>query len=436
MARKPQLTAAGLLAESFGRRPYVVTLREEKAPGTNVLLDFTLEGGVRRKPSLGYPVRAQQGRKWEWDDAALERAREAAEDKSAELRLARMRVEVLEAHALTFQAALDLYLDPERGGLPRDKKTRLEYTRRLRRWGAYFGASRPWNAIRPSEVQAWARKRQEQGKVPDALASLDVLRTLHRWLTRSAAIQGLQDPLAGLNRKALKDSHTPARRRYSPEELAELVRVRHDVDPRFALYLALMDDSGARSKALRILWRSALDARLDSPPSPEEAPHGWLVLPALKGQRAPLALLTAFQRREIDLALDGYLAELEARWRSDGADYPLFPGARLGDKRVQVVGVGQPGALRPASPKRFLRWLYEAEGKAGVRHIPGRSYHGIRRAVSDLLYDRVGLDALTTGMGWSTRSTPEQIYVDQRRMKDRVRVREELERRRETDGES
>lgn len=429
---KPQLTEKkGLLAESYGERPHTVTLREEKAPGTNVILDYTTASGARPKPTLGFRVRARVGTRWVWDKAALDRARQAAKDRSAELQLDRMREEVLEADTMTFRAGLDLYLDPERGGLPRDAKTRAEYRRRLERWASYFGEYRAWNAIRRSEVTAWARNRQAEGKVPDALNALSTLRTLHRWLDRQAGIEGLTDLLRGFNWKALKDTHHVRRPRYSEAEVRAILKVSHDVDPRFALFLSLMDDSGARSKALRVLWRSAIDVQLDQPPTAEEAPHGWIMLPALKGQKAPLALLTAFQRREIEVALSGYLRELEERWMAERVDYPLFPGARIGDKRDKVVGLSQPGALRPANPKKFLLWLYAAEKKAKVERVPGRSYHGIRRTVSDHLYAAVGLDAMTTGLGWSTRATPEQIYIDQRRMKDRKEVREAMERKRD-----
>ena len=163
-------------------------------------------------------------------------------------------------------------------------------------------------------------------------------------------------------------------------------------------------------------------------------PTGWVLFPALKGQRAPLHLLTAFERRELELAFAGYLRDLEAQWEEDRIDYPLFTGARLADKNEKVVGLDQRRALSCADAKVFLDWLRDAERRAGVEHVKGRSYHGIRRTVSDLLYEELGMDGLTTALGWANRSTPEQIYVDHRRMPDRVRAREAMERKRGDDG--
>lgn len=434
MARKPQLTQAGLLAESFGRRPYVVTLREEREPGVNVSLDYT-RAGKRRKPTLGYPVRRLTRGRWQWDDAALERAREAAEDRSAELRLDRMRAEVFEPDTLTFGQAVARFTDPKSGALPPDRKTAAGYLRCLRRWTAAFGEDTPWNDITPAQVLGRVRERQKTGQIPQALNEARVLRILSRWLRGPARIPGLLDPMAAFPWKKLSESHTPKRPRYTRAQLAAIVKVRHDVDPRFALYLALMDDSGARSKAIRIAMRSALDVALDEPPSKEEAPYGWILFPALKGQRAPLHLLTAFERRELELAFAGYLRLLEAAYQAgEIADYPLFPGARLADKADQVVELGQRNALRPTHATSVSDWLRTAELLAGIEHVPGLGYHGVRRTVSDLLYEELGLDGLTTAMAWSTRTTPEQIYLDRRRMPDRVAAREAMERKRRPEG--
>lgn len=431
MARRPSLTASGLLSESFGERPYTVRLREEKAPGTNVVLDYTLFSGDRKKPSLGYPVRKSVGRRWEWDEKALEKAREEAQDRSAQLRLTRMREEVLEADALTFGEAVAMYQDEATGGFPRGKTTRGDYRRILRNWTRWFGAERAWNRIRRSEVLAWARKREAEGKIPSLLNEVAVLRILHRWLDNQAGIEGLMDPVKRFPWKTYREAHRAFRPRYTQDEIGAMVKVRHDVDPRFALFLALMADSGARRKAILTLTRSALDRAVEGPPDEDQAPYGWVEFPALKGQLPPLHLLTAFQRREIELALSGYLRHLEERWETEGLDYPLFPGGQLLEGEAGlVIEVNQPRAYTSIGEKTTQRWLVAAEKMAGVEHIEGKGYHGIRRAVSDFLYEELGLDGLTTAMGWSSRDTPEKIYIDRRRMRDRNRAREAMEKKR------
>ena len=330
MARRPQLTDAGLLAESFGTRPYTVTVREEKEGGANVILDYSL-AGQRRKRTLGYPVRRRVGRRWEWDHQALDRAREAAEDKSAELRLARTREEVLDTGRLTFGEAVAMYTAEDRGGLPPDRRTRAEYRRVLGLWTKHFGADTTWSWIRRNDVEARVRELVAAKKVPpSAQKQLAVLQTLHGWLTNKAQIDGLANPVQGFDWKKLRESHQVARPRFTPEEVAEIVKVRHDVDPRFALFLGLMDDSGARSKAVRILMRSAVDREMDHPPTAEQAPYGWVLFPALKGQRAPLHLLTAFERRELEIGLLGLLEGAGGAVAGRPDRLPAFP--RLEDQ--------------------------------------------------------------------------------------------------------
>lgn len=436
MPSRPRLTATGLLAESFGRRPYTVTLREEKEAGANVLLDYTVASGARRKRTLGYPVRARDGRRWRWDEAALEKARDAAEDRSAELRLTRQREEVLDADVLTFGQAVDRYTDERTGGLPKDRRTQGNYLRYLRNWKRVLGEDTPWNRITPNLVIARAKELERAGYIPNALNEARVLRILYRWLTGPARVSGLLDPMQGFPWRRLRNAHKPDRPRYSRDELKAIVRVRHDVDPRFALFIALMDDCGARRKAVQRVMRSMVDCPLEREPSAEEAPHGWILLPALKGQAPPLYLVTPFVRRELELALDGYLRNLEAAYRAgELEDYPLFPGARLADKKEKVVEVGQARALQPVEATLANDWLREAERLAKVEHVHRRGYHGIRRAVSDILLEEIGLDGLTAAMGWSSRTTPEQIYIDRTRMPDRVRARRAMERRRQgTEG--
>ena len=54
---KPRLTDRGLLAESFGRRPHTVTLREEKEPGLFSTGPYILLGQAYAKK--GQPATAE-----------------------------------------------------------------------------------------------------------------------------------------------------------------------------------------------------------------------------------------------------------------------------------------------------------------------------------------------------------------------------------------
>ena len=438
---KPRLTAKGLLSEAYGEHGCTVRLREEKEPGTNVILDYTTSR--RRKESLGFPVRARERRRWAWDHRALERAREAAKDRSAELRLDRVR-DAARPQTITVSEAFRLFNDPDRGALPPSPSLRRAHLRAEVVWAKALGADTPWNRIQRADVERLMRKYAERvspvtgrGMIPTGLRYVEVLRACHRWLESLEGFEDLRDPTKGFAFARWRRKHTPRRPRYSDDEATALLKVRHDVDPRFALFLALEDDSGARGKAVRGLWRSMVDAPLDQAPDPEQAPHGWLVFPALKGQAVVLHFLTAFERRELEVAFAGYLRELEARWREDRVDYPLFPAVRreslTGGRPVRVE---QSRAYRPVTANAPKDWLLEAERAAKVEHVDGRAYHGFRRRAADYLHEATDLKALTVAGGWSSQRTPELIYLDKARHADRARARDAMDAKRRPAPES
>lgn len=446
MPPKPRLTRSGLLAESYGRRPYTVTLREEKEPGANVVLDYTDAAGRRLKPSLGYAVRMKAGRsRWSWDWEALERARGAAEDRSAELRLGQLRKET-EPLRLTVGQAFALYHDEDRGGLPPSMTAIYRHRFARREWERWLGKDTPWNSVQPADVKALLQRFKDRGMAPSARELLKNLRACYNWLRKMRGMRHLSDPTEPIEMKWVMAGHVPRRPRYTPDQAAAIVRVRDEVDPRFALMVALMDDSGARREALRLTMRSDIDAPLDLPPGELDAPYGWILLPALKGQDRPLVFLTAFQRRELTRALTGYLGELERIYQEEGTDFPLFPAARVRGTATGVIhpapvkdeeGRWRPGqhrAYQPISRARSREWLIEAEKRAGVEHVDGRGWHGLRRAVSDYLEEATDLATLTTAMGWSSQSVPEQIYLEKKRMSKRSRAREAMEKKRRGDA--
>lgn len=442
MPARPQTTSSGLLSEPHGSRPFTVRLREEKEPGTNVVLDFSTRDGRRTKESLGFSVRRKDRGRWVWEERALERAREAAEDRSAELRLDRARADA-QPRTLTVSEGFRLFNDPDRGHLPPSKSLRYNYRRAGKIWPDWLGADTPWERIRRSDVEALMRHYAEQknpktgvGMIPTGLRYVEILRACHRWLEAKAGYDGLREPTKGFPFQAWRRKHQPRRPRYSDAEAKALLKVRHDVDPRFALFLALTDDSGARSKAIRILWRSMVNGSLDQPPTKEQAPHGWVVFPAMKGQDPVLHFLTAFEAREIELALDGYLRELEALWQEAGEDYPLFPAVRKESlTRGRPVRPTQSRAYQAVSENGPPEWLLEAERLADVQHVQKRAYHGFRRRAADYLLGATDLKTLTVAGGWSSQRTPEQIYVEKRRHPDRARAREAMEKKRQTKGD-
>jgi integrase len=69
--------------------------------------------------------------------------------------------------------------------------------------------------------------------------------------------------------------------------------------------------------------------------------------------------------------------------------------------------------------------LREAETAAGVPYVPGRSFHGLRRAFVD---GAAGLDMSTQALqqlgGWSDVRTPERVYRDRDLVQGRGEARD------------
>lgn len=401
----PRVTEAGRLSESYGDTGFAVRLWERGA-GENVMLQW---GRPAAYASLGFAVRSPGKRgRWEWDAAALTRAREAARRKSAELRLGLAR-EAVRPQEITVRQAFALFTAPDDGGMPDSASGKRNYRIAEREFSARFG-ERPWNVVTPAEWEAIIWRAKGEGKHGKAGMLAKNLRGVHRWLAKKRRMKELLDPLEDFDWKSLGQGISPRQERYSEEEMRRLLAVRDDIDPRFALMLVMAAEAGPRSKAIRFWHRSQLDAPILPAPPKEMAPHGWTYLPALKGQEAPLIFLTEFARREIDKALTGYLRHLEARYQEAGVDYPMIPGARIADAKPREVQVDQSGADRFIASQPVKAWLAEAERRAKVPHVTHRLWHGLRRLWTDRVEDIAGLDVAAVAGSWADRTMVERIY--------------------------
>ncbi len=424
-----KVSKAGLWSLSVGEKPYKVTVREDRKPGARILYDYT-EHARRQQPPTGVEsVRDEEG---QFVRTAIERAKELAADRSARLRLDRLREEV-EPQRMTVAQAFDLYFRPERGGVPPSKSGRKLADASRRDWLNHLGADTPWNAVVPADVDALAKAYRRRGNFRTAEQRVQWLRTVYNWLRKKARIRGLEDPTESFDFHALMEGYEPAQPRYTLEEAEAIVAAAWKVDPRFRLLIALMDDSVVRRKALILTMRSAIDRPLNMEPDRDQAPHGWIVYPALKGQPSVLWFLTEFQRRELGLALTTHLSELERLYQEQQKDYPLFPAARMYERaRAERAPIDplRGGAYRSIGEGRTEQWLQKAEKEAGVPHVHRRLWHGFRRTSSNVVYDAAGLSVLTTAGGWTNQATPGKIYVGKERNRDRSTARQAMETKR------
>lgn len=420
---KPRVLGSGRLSESYGDRGFTVRLWERE-PGGVVMLQW---GKPAEYESLGYAVRSRDRKgRWDWDMETLARARDAAKDRSASLRIGTSRKEAT-PEALTVEEAFSLFLDEDTGGT-RDLSQSAVRNYRIaeREWVAFLGPDRPWNRILPADVEALAFR--VAAKHPSkAQMMVKNLRSVRNWLATKRRMRGLENPTEFFPWEDLSKLIKPKQERYTEAEMEKLLAVRDDIDPRFALMLVIAAEAGPRSKAIRLWMRSHLDAPIRPEPTPEQAPNGWTYLPALKGQEPPLIFLTAFARREIDKALTGYLRELEARWQDEGIDYPMIPGARIADATDKVVRLDQPGADRPIGDNNPKSWLRDAERVAKVKHVTRRGWHGLRRLWTDRVEDTAGLDVAAVAGAWADRTMVERIYRSKSQFGKLSRAREALD---------
>ena len=425
MGRRPKnVDKTGRWSVRVGEHGARVRVREESPAGRVVL--FWSDPTSRKRHQVYAEtgtVRNAAGR----IDAALEAAlMREADDLAARLRIGRELAAVDTAH-ITLAQGFARYHDPRAGALPASRSARTHHRAARRFWcdrlrdvDGVLRADRPWNSILPSEVDAALRPLA--ARVPTAEKHVRCLRTVTRWLRDRAGFDGLKDPTRHVNLRKLREHHAPRRPRYTRTELRRLYEVAARVGPRFRFALIWAADSGARSAALYRAMRSDVDAALDVPPTPEQAPHGWALLPAMKGQGRVLTYLTVAQRAALDEALATYLAPLEARWLADGADYPLIPGGRIPRSGAFRGRVGS------ISNKAMEKWLRRAEKLAEVPHVARRGWHGIRRGWTDQTWDETeSIDAVVAGGGWSDDEMVRGTYASRERLRLLARVRQAQE---------
>lgn len=438
--RRRDETDKGLWSIETGERPFTVRVREDKTRGSNVVLDYREPSGKRRvlKVRPAFSVRDERGR---IDDELARLAEDAGKRKSAELRLGVLEQDA-EPERMTLGRAFALYMDPVKGGMQASAQRQGAYRRSRDAWaewlsqGGGLGEHTPWNRITPADVEGLAFALKAKRMVPTARERVSCLSAVYNWLKKKARIRALEDPTEGFDWKRLEQGYRARQHRYTRPQLEALLRVRYQVDPRFALALALTSRSVTRGGEVRTLWRSEVDWPLALPPTREQAPYGWVWFRGVKGQDPRAWPLTRFQREELFAAMvgydapetgewrTGYLRGLELRWLAEGVDYPLFPGRRL---RSAVKRTDLASSYRYVSSPQLRDWLAQAETLAGLPHVEYLSMHGIRRAISDFLEEEVGLGVLTAAGGWMNQATPERVYLDRKRYAKLDRARRALE---------
>ena len=318
---------------------------------------------------------------------------------------------------LTIRQGRNLAFEPQTGKYPTDTPHRREVDRALQFAIVVLGEDRTWDGVRKADLRKLWRTRIEQlagnGKAGLRGAELVISRLLAvaEWL-RSEELIPAGACLAPRHwkRELAQDwreitearaDYEPARPRHTLQEMRAILSAAPQVDPRFALLLAL----GAELRLGQVVRarRSDLD----------------LVAETFKvgrrgKKRGTVVHLTLGQVAAVKRALGpgGYLHLFEKRGEPD---YPLFPQGQLAGGRNGEPRVADRHLVAGPMNRRTLQdWFRQAEELAGVPHVRGRGAYGLRRVAVDAANNAgISPHGLKEHGGWSDTQVPDQIYADQ-----------------------
>jgi integrase len=271
------------------------------------------------------------------------------------------------------------------------------------------GPDATWEGVTPGMIRSVWRKVYEAEGGAGANKATKVVGAIYRiarWLEGEMPEGRFPRPIPGWRNevaehwKRMGREIQPHRPAYDEEEADRLFRARGTADPRLVLALAL----GAELRGGQVIQTHRSHCDLEGEVWRVQIPF------ASKRKRAPRLALSPSERAALEYALtQGYLAELEVAYtRGELEDYALFGGGKLRNGRVPVERSAV--AMDPSSLRRMLR---ELERDAGVEHIRGRGWHGLRRLFADL-YERVDDDRVKDRLGGWTAGSEMRRAIYQR----------------------
>lgn len=312
--------------------------------------------------------------------------------------------------ALTLGQTVPLLTAPGKGLYPDDTPHRREVVRSFALAVAVLGEDVAWVALKPSHVRdVWRAKLagvRAKGGAGRRAAQI-VVRDLRAIAGKLAEEELIPREVVLVVTKKIREeilTATPdakvSRPRHTIEESRRIMAVAWEVDPRFGLLMAL--GAELRLGQVRRARRAALDVTA-----------GRFTSPGTGKKRGEVVHLTAGQREAVTRALNGYLREMEAVAHPD---YRLFPAGQMAGAR-KGEGVASPvrhADAKPVGTKTIGDWFREAEVLAGVPHLAGRGYYGIRRgAVDGAKSAGISREGLQKLGGWADSQVPDRIYADQ-----------------------
>ena len=391
-----------------GMLPHKVVAYEDTARRGVVYLRWRVSHEWRRK-SLGFTIRRDAKGRIVKDDE--QRARKAADEQYSRLITGGATAKAPTA-LLSIADGWRIACDVDRGKWNKPTAHRDEMERYIARAKSTLGAATPWNAITRGDLRRlWrAELKRTRAKGHDGVRSAELI--VSRFLTVAAWLRDEQliAPDACMGWAKMRDemaedfgTYAPSRPRYTRDEYRALLQHAHDVDVRWGLLLAL----GAEYRLGQVVRCMRSDLSVAS---------RTLRIAGAGKKRGTAVKLTEQQRDSVVHALTSWLAGLERAYTDSAIeDFPLFPGGRLPMVDGEPVTHARHATRAPMTAGHTLRnWLAETEHRAGIAHVEGRGWYGLRRAAVDAAKAAgISREGLQQHGGWSDTQVPDRIYADQ-----------------------
>jgi hypothetical protein len=401
----------------------------ERADRGNVIYSRVWDGKkYSQKKALHPSIRDAQGK--------IIPAREISAQQLAVRRhtevLAGVEAEESRGGPLTVAGGFRHLLHRKEGKYPSEGAHRKEVERAARTIRQVIGADRRFDEIRHRDYRALWRHvahehRKDRGKWGFRTAEIfcGVLQSAARWLQREGYIEpGDAVPAPGWKQEMRTEWEqilgapigNPEKPRYTEAESAKLWSHRAKADPRVRLALEI----GAELR----LGQVARVKRSDI--LPHRGHRIGIVRVHGRGKkRGEMIVLTMAQRHALTAALLwGYLAEPEAAFRAgEIEDYFLIGGGRLhGDtdhRGRPVKRLRTAGAVSPITRRALGRQWEELERIAGVDHVAGRLWYGVRRLQADKADQLEGVsDRAKNRMGGWLKTSTREGYLEGVKLED------------------
>ena len=415
--KRRSTTAKKCWSESFG--VYGAKIRiAEREPGGVLYLLWLDNRGKQQKRSLGHRDR-KEGRK-----QALELANAmAAASQGGAVPQAPQRP----TGPLTLAEGIARAFDPMRGAYPAATKHAKQAKKYAERAAALLGEGLAWADLTPGTMLYLVRLLAAESRDGEGAVAAEymcvALYAVASWLRQ----EGLIPETAALPRprwkmKLREEWRTVTGRvrdvkrpRHSVAEVAAIFAALPQGDPRLRMLVELAAELRA--------GQAVLARRSDLHLSGGGFDKGRLYVRGAGKKHGEVVDLHPELRALVDETLStGYLREAEAAYRRcEIRDYFLFPAGKL---KGGVVPLER--ATKGAASYESMREMFVVvERIAGVQHVEGRAFYGLRRQATDLAPE-FAQDArvLNHLSGHADSATRERIYQDPNNERVRARAAE------------